>query len=403
MKSEINSSDLLKEILNEDNFLIVQDIDGVCIPLVKEPLKREIDVTYIEAAKSLGSQFAVLTNGEHEGLRGVNRVVERAYAKAGITYNEDFYLPGLAAGGIEYQNRLGEVKYPGVSEKELDFLNRLPKEMERLLNKNLIEIFPLLKSVQIESLAKSAVISTKFSPTINLNGIFSTIPNDIALQKRIQSMLRELMSDLLISANDEGLEDSFYLHIAPNLGKSDNKERLKFASLGDVGTTDIQFMLSGAIKEAGLLVLINKYVQEKFGRSPLGDDFNVRNAPKSLLAIKSLCHEQIREGEMPILIGVGDTVTSNPSPDGKGWLRGGSDRGFLTLIQELGRIYKKENRIVLVDSSHGEVDRPTLSDNELKGISDPYDPLQFNTYFRGGPKSYVEWFKQLAKERNIGI
>jgi len=403
MKSEISSDDLLKEILNEKNFLIVQDIDGVCIPLVKDPLTREIDIKYIEAAKSLTSEFAVLTNGEHEGPRGVNRVVERAYAKSRISYSENIYLPGLAAGGIEYQNRLGEVKYPGVSQKELDFLNRLPKEMERLLNKNLVEIFPILNSDQISKLAKSAVISTKFSPTINLNGIFNTIPNDIELQKRIQSMLQRLMDNLIILANDEGLEESFYLHIAPNLGKSDTKERLKFATLGDVGTTDIQFMLSGATKEAGLLVLINKYVQGRSGRSPLGRDFNVRNAPKSLLDLKSLCHEQIKEDEMPILIGVGDTVTSNPAPDGKGWLRGGSDRGFLTLIQELGKIYKKNNRILLVDSSHGEVDRPALSDNQLKGISDPDDPLEFNTYFRDGPKGYIEWFCQLAKERSVRI
>ena len=46
--------------------------------------------------------------------------------------------------------------------------------------------------------------------------------------------------------------------------------------------TDIQFMLSGAVKEAGLLVQINKYIKERYGNSPFGENFNVRNAPKSI-------------------------------------------------------------------------------------------------------------------------
>ena len=85
----------------------------------------------------------------------------------------------------------------------------------------------------------------------------------------------------------------------------------------------------------------------------------------------------------------------------KSWLRGGSDRGFLTLIQELGKEYSKKNKVILVDSSGGEVDRPSLSNHLLKGISDLEDPLKFNTYFKDGPKGYVSWFNKMAEERRV--
>ena len=96
-------------------------------------------------------------------------------------------------------------------------------------------------------------------------------------------------------------------------------------------------------------------------------------------------------------LGVGDTVTSTASPDGQGWLRGGSDRGFLTLLQELGQRYGTTNRVVLVDSSGGEVDRPSLADGNLTGISDPEDPLRFDVVMPGGPQQYIDWFQQLAR------
>ncbi len=398
MKSETNPQELIEEIVATNNFLIVQDIDGVCIPLVKDPLKRKIDITYVESASKFNHEFAVLTNGEHEGLRGLNKVIGQAYLDAGFSKENQIYLPGLAAGGIEYQNHFGEVQYPGVTQKELDFLSQLPHEMERRLNKNLAAMMPMISKRESQILARTAVLATRFSPTINLNRIFSIIPNNIKLQKRIQSMLQELMSELIELAKSQDLENSFFLHVAPNLGVKGKIEKLKFATSGDVGTTDIQFMLSGAVKEAGLLVLINKYIQSKYGKSPLGEDFNVRNAPKSLSGLKDLCFERIESSCMPLLIGVGDTVTSNHSSEGKGWLRGGSDRGFLTLIQELGKVYNKSNKIILVDSSSGEVDRPSLNDKTLKGISDPEDPLRFTSFFRKGPSSYVEWFKTLAKE-----
>ncbi len=398
MNQEISPIALRRELLNEKEFLIVQDLDGVCIPLVKDPLKRKINISYVEAARKLEGEFAVLTNGEHEGKRGVNRLIEKAYEDNNLINAKDKYLPGLAAGGIEYQNHFGEVEYPGVSEKELDFLRRLPKRMEELLYFKLKEIFPQMKHIQAEKLAIKSVLDTNFSPTINLNSVFSVIPNNVAQQKKVQKAIQTIMDNLINMACSESLSKSFFLHIAPNLGKVNEREIIKFSSVGDIGTTDIQFMLSGALKESGLLVLINKFIQAKYGKAPFGEDFNVRNAPKSISKLKNLCYEKIPQNQMPLLIGIGDTVTSNKSEIEQKWLRGGSDRGFLTLIQELGTLYKKENKVVLVDSSGGEVERPRIS-NDLAGISDPEDPLKFNTYFREGPESYIEWFNELAESR----
>ena len=108
----------------------------------------------------------------------------------------------------------------------------------------------------------------------------------------------------------------------------------------------------------------------------------------------------IRPERMPRLVGVGDTVTSTPAPDGQGWLRGGSDRGFLTLLKDLGRWCGQENRVILVDSSHGEVDRPGLADESLKGISDPEDPLHLDLLMPAGPEHYINWFRHLAERRS---
>ena len=58
-----------------------------------------------------------------------------------------------------------------------------------------------------------------------------------------------------------GLSESFFLHVAPNLGRdAEGKERLKPATEGDVGSTDIVGQLRGSIKEVGLLVLINRHI-----------------------------------------------------------------------------------------------------------------------------------------------
>ena len=99
---------------------------------------------------------------------------------------------------------------------------------------------------------------------------------------------------------------------------------------------------------------------------------------------------------MPLLIGVGDTVTSVKDNKNNSWLRGGSDRGFLTLIQRLGKSYKKENQVVFVNSSNDQVLRPRVNGIDMKGISDPNDVLKFDMVINDGPKEYIEWFNQLA-------
>jgi glucosylglycerol 3-phosphatase len=102
---------------------------------------------------------------------------------------------------------------------------------------------------------------------------------------------------------------------------------------------------------------------------------------------------------MPTLTGVGDTITSEPTPDGLGWQRGGSDRGFLTLVQQLGKAYGRRNRVVLVDSSGGELERPSHRDPHLRGLTDPDDPLQLDVLVPGGPAAYCNWFVQLSQQR----
>jgi glucosylglycerol 3-phosphatase len=214
-------------------------------------------------------------------------------------------------------------------------------------------------------------------------------------------MLSELMHQLLAEAADQGLEGSFFLHVAPNLGRdAQGDERIKPAASGDVGTTDIQFMLTGSIKEAGLLVLLNQHIKRRWGESPLGDAFNVRTAPHAPDALLALVKERIPADRMPLLVGVGDTVTSTASADGKGWLRGGSDRGFLNLLQDLGAWCGQPNRVVLVDSSHGEVDRPSHADGSLHGITDPEDSLRIDVLMPDGPDQYIAWFRQLSKRRS---
>ncbi len=105
---------------------------------------------------------------------------------------------------------------------------------------------------------------------------------------------------------------------------------------------------------------------------------------------------------MPTLVGVGDTITSVPAPGG-GWLRGGSDRGFLTLLQELGAVFGTANRVVLVDSSGGAVDRPSHADGRLVGLTDPQDSLRIDASLAGGPRQYVELFGRLAERRGQAL
>ena len=394
---------LLEELTSVEDLLIVQDLDGVCMQLVKDPLTRRMDPGYVNAAADLRGSFVVLTNGEHEGRRGVNRLVEAALGDQVRPDQQGLYLPGLAAGGVQLQDRFGQLSHPGVSDAEMAFLAAAPQRMEQLLLERLPAELPGVSPEQLKTLAQQAVLDTQVSPTINLNGVFALVPGDVPRQRRLQQMLADLMEQLLQEADAAALEGSFFLHVAPNLGRdADGRERAKPAAAGDVGTTDIQFMLTGSLKEAGLLVLINQHMARRHGVFPLGENFNVRTAPRDHGALLQLAQERLPMERMPLLVGVGDTVTSTPTDDGSGWLRGGSDRGFLTLLKALGACSHQPNRVILVDSSHGEVDRPSLTDGRLLGISDPEDPLELDVLMPGGPAEYISWFQALAQRRQAG-
>ncbi len=128
-------------------------------------------------------------------------------------------------------------------------------------------------------------------------------------------------------------------------------------------------MLRGALKEVGLLVLLNQAIERRSGpRAPGGRLQRAHRPPRPPQPA----------GAGPL----GDPAGSDAGARG-GWLRGGSDRGFLTLLQELGEVFGTANRVVLVDSSGGAVDRPSHGDGTLPG----------------GPRQYVQLFQQLVERR----
>ena len=391
MKEEV-----INTIINEQNILIVQDLDGVCIPLVQDPLQREINKEYVKDVSKLREKFAVLTCGEHEGKRGVNRLVENALNSKKTAKANGFYLPGLAACGVEYQDRFSNLSYPGLKDNEINFLAEVPKMMRSMLTNELKKFLPNLSIEKRNKLIDVAVCDTRFTPTLNFNEIFSYVKNDFQKVKDLQLIMGKIMNDLLEESKNFGLDNSFYLHLMPNLGIRDGREIMKYSTQNEFGTTDIQFIIKGAIKEAGLLFLLNKYIANKTGVYPFGENFNVRNAPKTHAQLIKLCRDKIPHEQMPLLVGVGDTVTSVKDNKDNSWLRGGSDRGFLTLIQRLGESYKKDNQVVFVNSCNEQVLRPRINGTDMQGVSDPNDDLKFNMIINDGPKEYIEWFKQLA-------
>jgi len=388
--------EVISTIIKEENILIVQDLDGVCIPLVQDPLKRKIDKEYVKDVARLREKFAVLTCGEHEGRRGVNRLVEKALNSKTIAKENGFYLPGLAACGVEFQDRYSNLCYPGLQDNEINFLVKVPKLMRSMLTNELKEFLPNISNDLRNKFINVAVCDTRFTPTLNFNEILSYVKNDYIKIKDLQLIMVKIMNNLIEESKNCGLDNSFYLHLMPNLGLKNGREIMKYATQNEFGTTDIQFIIKGAIKEAGLLFLLNKYISNKTGVYPFGENFNVRNAPKTLNKLIDLCKRKIPSDQMPLLIGVGDTVTSVKDNKDNSWLRGGSDRGFLTLIQRLGESYKKENQVVFVNSSNDQVLRPRVNGIDMKGISDPNDDLKFDMVINDGPKEYIDWFKQLA-------
>ena len=400
MKYRGNNSNIQKKLISSKNILFIQDIDGVCIPLVKDPMTRELESKYIYAAKELAEEFFVLTCGEHEGPRGVNRIIERSLKSNIEPKNKELYLRGLAACGVEYQDANGDISFEGVSEKEMDFLSKVPTLIRPKFDLIVKNIFPKLGQEDINFHAAKSICETRFSPTINFNSLFDLAKKDSDKRKLIQTSFEKMMNEIINKAQTEGLKNSFFLHISPNLGSKNGSEIIKLSTKNDIGSTDIQLLIKGAVKDSGVLFLLNKFIKDKTGKAPFGSNFNFRNSPKSIEEKIDLCKRSIPISDMPLIVGVGDTVTSKKNNGDNIYLRGGSDRSFLEFIQILGNEYDINNKIIYVDSSSGEVERPSTKKTSLIGISDVDDNLKFDMIFQNGPIEYISWFIELAKKRS---
>ncbi|MEO1069818.1 MAG: glucosylglycerol 3-phosphatase [Cyanobacteria bacterium J06638_6] len=393
-----------------DDLLIIQDLDGVCMALVNDPLDRQIDLVYVRATQAFDGHFYVLTNGEHNGQRGINGIIERA---AGSKPNPG-YLPGLAAGGVQWQTRAGDVSHPGVSEAELTFLAAVPDKIRQRLEQFFRQYPPAIAAADLQRGIDASALDNMASPTANLNTFHGLLHNHRDLYVELQHAMQTLMENLLRDAAHQGLGDAFFVHYAPNHGRGpDGKEIVWFSQGEESGTTDFQFMLRGAIKEAGVLALLNRYYAAKTGEFPLGKDWSVRQAPHSHAELLELVIQTFDPTLMPILVGVGDTVTSvvvteNNQPVAK---RGGSDRNFLHLIQAIGQHFDRGNLVTYVDSSGGELkNRRALQLGDRNGQTvvtagpgdprDGDDPLTLNVVFPGGYQQYCQAFQTAAAKRH---
>jgi glucosylglycerol 3-phosphatase len=401
-----------RTLIEVENLLIIQDLDGVCMGLVKDPLTRVIDPNYVRATQHFDGHFFVLTNGEHGGQRGVNGIVERAIGSRDLVQTEALYLPGLAAGGIQWQTRQGEISHPGVSEAEFAFLAAVPQWIEERLRSYCQIHLTELSLEEQERGIKAAVLDNQVSPTANLNILAELLRDRPELYQQLQREMETLMTDLLAKAEQQGLADAFFVHYAPNLGRdATGRELIRFATEADSGTTDFQFMVRGAIKEAGVLALLNAYYYQRTGDYPLGPDFCVQQAPKAHEELLNLATSHFDPKWMPLIVGVGDTVTSQMVDQEGEWLanRGGSDRNFLQLVQDLGHRCDRGNLVVYIDSSQGEVkNRKPLKLAQVNGQAqviegpgdprDPDDPLTINVAFPGGFQEYTTLFQQAAQQ-----
>lgn len=401
---------LIELLANRENILIIQDLDGVCMGLVKDPLTRKIDVRYLKATQNFDGHFFVLTNGEHIGKRGVKGIVERAFDDVDLVKQQGFYLPGLAGGGVQWQDRYGNVSHPGVSDEEMAFLEAVPHKVKASLKDFFTQHDGGFSDSELDTYIQASVLDNKVSPTMNLN-IFYEVLNDNNIYVKLQQAMAELTQNILEEARSQGLDNSFFIHFAPNLGRDETgTEIMQPASENDSGTTDLQFMLRGAIKEAGVPFILNHYYYLQTGSYPLGKDFNSRKAPQNNAELLTLIKDNFDPKIMPTMVGVGDTITSKGRQEGDKLVfrRGGSDRGFLELIQEVGKELNTENLVLYVDSSGGELkNRKALKLNEQKtevieGIGDARDtedPLTLNVVFPRGYQQYTEVFQEAANKR----
>ena len=313
----LNTRKLIHLLSQTENLLIVQDLDGVCMALVKDPLARNIDPDYVVATQHFDRHFYVLTNGEHVGIRGVNTIVDRALGGRDRPSSEGLYLPGLAAGGVQWQDRFGNLQHPGVSSSELAFLAAVPQRIQTALRQFIVAHPGSLPDATAEDCIRSSVLDNLASPTANLNTFHEALAEHPHLYLELQQRMLDLMNTLLDEATVQGLQDSFFLHLAPNLGRDTaGKELIRWVNERDSGTTDFQFMLQGAVKEAGVLALLNRYYFHRTGQFPLGDGFSPRIAPKEPRALLDLVLDNFDPTIMPVMVGVGDTVNSSVVKEG---------------------------------------------------------------------------------------
>ncbi len=397
-------------LAHTENLLIIQDLDGVCMELVKDPLDRQIALDYVRATAAFDEHFYVLTNGEHIGRRGINSIIDRAIGAATNAPPQSVYLPGLAAGGVQWQNRQGQVQHPGVSDAELAFLAQVPTRIATTL-KTFFAARSVLPEAQLDTAIQASVLDNIASPTANLNTLYELLDGDVDVFVPLQQMMQQLMETLLAEAATKGMQDAFFVHYAPNLGRDQQGEEIVwFADRQASGTTDFQFMLRGGIKEAGVLALLNRYYYYRTGAYPLGADFSVRQAPQQLDDLLLLVDQHFDQALMPMMIGVGDTVTSQAVATDTGLIfqRGGSDRNFLQLIQALGETFNRDHLTTYIDSSGGELkNRKALkldpaAQTVIEGPGDPRDstdPLKLNIAFPGGYRQYCQTFQTAAQQR----
>ena len=412
----LDHQSLSQMLIERENMLIIQDLDGVCMGLVKDPLTRVMEARYLESVKALGDHFFVLTNGEHIGQRGVNGIVERTLGDSSLVREQGLYLPGLAGGGVQWQDCYGKVEHPGVSDAEMEFLKLIPHKVTNYLRELGQQPKYSLNQAKLAEYIQATVLDNQVSPTANLNVFHEIFSDRPELYAELQQSMKALTDNLLQEAKEQGLADSFFVHYAPNLGRDEQGvEIMQPAQGNDSGTTDFQFMLRGAIKEVGVLVILNHYYYLQTGEYPLGKDFNAREAPSKQQDLLKLVRDNFATELMPTIVGAGDTVTSKAvEKDGQiEFKRGGSDRGFLELIQALGREFDTDNVVVYVDSSGGEVkNRQALkldrsNPQAVKVIQGPgdfgdtADPLTLNFVFPGGHLEYLDFFCQVAKARKL--
>src|SRR3546814_109280 len=149
----------------------------------------------------------------------------------------------------------------------------------------------------LATLLQATVLDNLVSPTINLNNLHLHLRDRPAHYRQLQGEIAAFMQQLLADAARHDLGDAFFVHYAPNLGRDERgDERMRPGDTDSAGTHDFQFMLKGAVKEVGVLVILNRYYFDQTGRYPLGEHFHARAAPRDHDALLKLATERFEIG-----------------------------------------------------------------------------------------------------------